>query len=215
MKISVLNSSVDHPINAWLSDWKARHEGSHEIEIVRSKLDLSYGELLFLISCVEIIGVQDRAKYAKTLVIHVSDLPIGRGWSPHIWQVVSGETELTVTLLEAEDNVDSGDIWHKLKIHVPPTALYNEINRRVFQAEVDLMDYAVENFATIEPKPQDSTIEPTYWPKRSPRDSELDISKTIDDLFNLIRVCDPNRFPAYFMKNGRKYLIKIEADDEC
>ena len=134
MKISVLNSSVDHPINAWLSDWKARHEGSHEIEIVRSKLDLSYGELLFLISCVEIIGVQDRAKYAKTLVIHVSDLPIGRGWSPHIWQVVSGETELTVTLLEAEDNVDSGDIWHKLKIHVPPTALYNEINRRVFQA---------------------------------------------------------------------------------
>lgn len=214
MKITVLNSSVDHPINAWLSDWKAKHENTHEIEIVRSKSELSGGELLFLISCVEIIGAQDRAKYAKTLVIHASDLPLGRGWSPHVWQVVNGETEVTVTLLEAEDKVDSGDIWQKLKIHVPPTALYDEINQRIFQAEVDLMDYAVNSFPAIEPKPQDSSIEPTYWPKRSPEDSELDTSKSIDDLFNLIRVCDPNRFPAYFIKGGRKYVLKLEADND-
>lgn len=213
MKITVLNSSVDHPINAWLSDWKAKHEDTHEIEIVRSKSELSGGELLFLISCVEIIGAQDRAKYAKTLVIHASDLPIGRGWSPHVWQVVSGETELTVTLLEATDKVDAGDIWHKLKIHVPPTALYDEINQGIFQTEIDLMDFAVANFTTIEPKPQDS-IEPTYWPKRSPKDSELDTSKSINELFNLIRVCDPNRFPAYFIKDGRKYVLKVEADNE-
>lgn len=214
MKITILNSSESHPINYWLKSWIEENSKEHEINLVRTKVELDGGDILFLISCSEIIKTQDRSKYQNTLVIHASDLPNGRGWSPHVWEIVNGAKEITVTLLEASDKVDSGDIWQKIKVKIPETALYDEINELLFGAELALMDYAVENFATIKTEQQSIELEPTYWPKRTPKDSELDITQSIDEQFNLIRVCDPKRFPAFFYRHGRKYLLKIEAVDE-
>ena len=48
-----------------------------------------------------------------TLVLHASDLPDGRGWSPHVWDVISGKSSLTLSLINAEDSVDTGHIWKK------------------------------------------------------------------------------------------------------
>jgi methionyl-tRNA formyltransferase len=214
VKITILNSSESHPINYWLKNWTEKNSKEHEINLVRTKEELDGGDILFLISCSEIIKAEDRAKYQRTLVIHASDLPKGRGWSPHVWEIVNGAKEITVTLLEASDKVDAGDIWQKVKVKIPETALYDEINGLLFTAELVLMDYAVENFATIKPEQQSLELETTYWPKRTPKDSELDIKKSIDEQFDLIRVCDPKRFPAFFYRNGKKYLLKIEAVDE-
>ena len=75
------------------------------------------------------------------------------------------------------------------------------------------MDYAVKNFYTVEPERQPD-IYTRPWPKRSPKDSLVDINQTIDSQFDLIRVCDPNRFPAYFYKNGVRFNIKIEKHHE-
>ena len=68
------------------------------------------GDILFLISCNEPISKDVRALFRATLVIHASDLPLGRGWSPHIWQVLEKKRFIKVTLLEAADLVDSGSI---------------------------------------------------------------------------------------------------------
>ncbi|WP_237262818.1 formyltransferase family protein [Thiomicrorhabdus immobilis] len=186
----------------------------HELTLVRQKNKLIGGDLLFLISCSEIINAVDREKFKHVLVIHASDLPKGRGWSPHIWEIVNGACEMTVSLLEADDAVDTGDIWHKLKLKIPSTALYDEINQLLFDAEIALMDYAVKNFGKVIPKPQGESVEPSYWSKRTPKDSELDIKGSIEEQFNLIRVCDPDRFPAFFYKDGKKFILKIEADNE-
>lgn len=214
MKITILNSSEKHPINLWLEKWIEINCLRHDIDLVRNKADLSKGDILFLISCSEIITSVDREKYKKTLVIHASDLPRGRGWSPHVWDVINGAKEITVTLLEAEDKVDSGDIWNKIKVLIPSTALWDEINTLVFDAELALMDFAVVNFHSITPQVQSQKVEPSYWPKRTPKDSEIDINKTISEQFDLIRVCDPSRFPAFFFKDGKKFSIKIEAINE-
>lgn len=209
MKMTVLCSDTLHPVNAHLQLWMARHQ-AHQIDLVRSKSDLSHGNLLFLISCSEIVSEADRQPYSKTLVIHASDLPNGRGWSPHIWEIIGGATTLTVTLLEAANKVDSGDIWKKIKINVSKDALWDEINQAVFDAELILMDFAVENFNAIQPQTQSTVIQPTYHPKRSPIDSKVDAKKSIEEQFDLIRVCDPDRFPAYFELHGKKYTIRLE-----
>jgi len=213
MKIAILNSSPDHPVNAWLEKWMEKTKANHEVNLYRSKSELQEGDILFLISCSEIISKDDRDKFKKTLVIHASDLPNGRGWSPHIWELINGARELTLTLLEAEDTVDSGDIWKKVKIAVPKIALYYEINELVFDAEIGLMDYAVENFSSVRPTKQ-LKGDATYWPKRTPKDSELNIQKTLDEQFDLIRVCDSERFPAFFYKDGKKFILKIEKINE-
>ena len=68
---------------------------------------------------------------------HASDLPKGRGWSPHIWQVLEGKQEIRVSLLEAEDAVDSGAIWHQNKLVIPQSALWDEVNEALFDAELN------------------------------------------------------------------------------
>ena len=40
-------------------------------------------------------------------MIHESDLPHGKGWSPIQWQILEGSDSITITLLDAEDKVDS------------------------------------------------------------------------------------------------------------
>ena len=43
---------------------------------------------------------------------------------------------------------------------------------------------------------------------------ELNVSKTIKEQFNLLRVCDNERYPAFFYLNNKKYIIKIYGDDK-
>jgi methionyl-tRNA formyltransferase len=209
MKISILCSSPEHPVNAWLEDWAAANRDRHEVEIIHAKRDASGGDLLFLVSCGEIINANDRARYTRSLVIHASDLPDGRGWSPHIWQIADGARELTVTLLEAEDKVDSGAIWKQERITIHPSWLYDEINVALFKAELDLMDFATANFDRVEPRRQVEKPH-KYYRKRTMDDSRIDPNRSIAEQFNLIRACDPVRFPAFFELNGRKYRLIVE-----
>jgi methionyl-tRNA formyltransferase len=209
MKISILCSSIGHPVNAWLEDWAAANRDRHEIEIIRNKRDASGGDLLFLVSCGEVVNAKVRSRYLRTLVIHASDLPDGRGWSPHVWQIADGASEITVTLLEAEDKVDSGAIWKQLRIAIDPSWLHDEINTALFQAELGLMDYATINFDGAEPRKQVDGPH-SYYRKRTPEDSRVNPELSIAEQFNLIRVCDPVRFPAFFELNGRKYRLIVE-----
>lgn len=210
MKISILCSDQAHPINVYLERWIALHEGIHDIELVRRKSALSGGEILFLISCSEMVTAIERKRYKATLVLHASDLPKGRGWSPHIWSILNGDTELTVTLLEADDKVDSGAIWMQKKVSVPPHALWDEINTVLFSAEVELMGAAIQELGAVKPRPQDPAIESSYYRRREPSDSEVDPARSLESQFDLIRVCDPDRFPAYFQLRGHRYKIVLE-----
>lgn len=210
MRISLLCSDETHPVNDYLRRWVTENGRAHQIELVRTKSDLSGGDILFLVSCSEIVTAADRTAYAASLVLHASDLPHGRGWSPHIWQLLDGAEEITLSLMEAEDKVDSGRIWKQARFSVPKHALWVEINAKLFKAEIELIDYAVREFGRITPWPQDSAIKPTYYPRRSPAESEIDPSQSLASQFNKIRVCDPNRFPAFFHLHGNKYKIVLE-----
>lgn len=184
------------------------------MELVRNKGDLSGGDILFLISCSEIVNKTDRSAYSVSLVIHASDLPNGRGWSPHIWQIIEGRSEITLSLLEAEDKVDSGRIWKKIKLKIPKYILWDEINALLFTGEIDLINYAVEKFDDVTPQQQDKNIEPSYYSKRTPLDSQIDPLASLESQFDKIRVCDPSRFPAFFELHGYRYTIKLEKVNE-
>lgn len=210
MKITLLCSNASHPVNAHLLRWIERNRGDHSISLVRAKEDLGGGDVLFMISCSEIISSLDRAAYRVSLVLHASDLPYGRGWSPHIWQIVGGAEVITLSLIEAEDSVDSGRIWHQVTLPISKHALWDEINEQLFSAEMALIDLAVEGFDTVIPVEQNHNIEPTYFPRRKPADSKIDPECSIASQFDLIRACDPIRFPAYFELYGHKYKLVLE-----
>ncbi len=214
MHITILCNDDKHPVNEYILKWMDRAHPSLSVELVRRKKDAQGGHILFLVSCSEVVTKRERARYGACLVLHASDLPEGRGWSPHIWQLSQGAEYLTLSLLEAEDTLDSGAIWKKTRIDIPKHSLWDEINDLLFKAEIDLIDFAIDNFGIVEPKNQIDTSQSQPLRKRTPSDSEIDPSKTISEQFDLIRVCDPNRFPAYFHHLGQRYKIKLEKIDD-
>ena len=212
-KITFIVSSESHPINAFISEWIHLNK-EHDAKIIRSPKEAKGGDICFLISCTEIVSKEIIQMYRYCLVIHASDLPLGRGWSPHIWNILNNENEITVSLLEASEKVDTGRIWKKLKYKIEKYFLYEEIISIVNKAHLELIDYAVNNQENIQPMEQDSNIKPTYFPKRTPEHSEIFIDRTLKEQFNLLRVCDNKRFPAFFKIHGHKYKILIEKYDD-
>ena len=51
--------------------------------------------------------------------------------------------------------------------------------------------------------------EATYYAKRCPKDSELDIDKSLRDQFNLLRIVDNDHYPAYFVYAEKKFVLQI------
>lgn len=213
MKISILCTDPGHPVIKSLQTWvEEMSSKGHSATLVFDKANLRGGDILFLVSCSQMIRDVERKKYEVTLVLHASDLPKGRGWSPHIWSILSGSNRITVSLLEADDPVDSGAIWLKTEFRLEGHELLPEINNKLFAAELFLMTQAVEQFEKITPIQQ--LGDPgSYLLKRSPADSRLDPNKTIAEQFNLLRVIDSQRYPAFFDYRGKRYLIRIEKDE--
>lgn len=213
MRIDVLCTDPEHPVVPTLATWVARQAAWHDARLIHDKSDFRDGDILFLVSCSQIIRATERAAYRHTMVLHASDLPEGRGWSPHIWDILAGKNELTLSLLVAEDAVDSGSIWAKRRFALPRHALYEEINAALFRAEADLMTHAIDLVkAGDRPVPQDGRL-PSYHPRRSPADSEVNPEKPLTELFNQLRVADPDRFPAFFRLHGCVYEICIRKRD--
>ncbi|MDP8568084.1 formyltransferase family protein [Methylophilus aquaticus] len=209
MKIAILCSDPLHPVMEHLIDWsKMQSSLGHEIIIVDNKSDLVSGDFLFLISCSQIIEKAILKNFKYSLVLHASDLPKGRGWSPYIWSILNGEHTITVSLLEVAEKVDTGRIWLKKQFALEGHELAAEINNLLFKTEVDLMSEAIENHYQIQPYEQRG--DPTYWVRRLPNDSRLDPNKTISEQIDLLRVADNNRYPCFFDHRGHRYLIKIE-----
>jgi methionyl-tRNA formyltransferase len=213
-EITIIVSSSKHPINAWIDSWVSLNFKHYNIDFIRNSSEAKGGDLCFLISCNEIIQPSIVEKYKKVLLIHASDLPSGRGWSPHIWTILEGGEEISISLLEASEKIDRGDIWHKLHYEVPKYFLYNDIINIINSSHIELINFAIKNFNTIKPSPQDTSVKPTYYRKRSQKDSKISETKSISEQFDNIRICDYERFPAFFELYGKKFKIKIEHYDE-
>lgn len=208
MTVHVL-SPEEHPVSAWLKRWIGLHPGAR---LKRSAKELSGGDFLFIISWGKIIPSEIRNQYRHSLVIHASDLPKDRGWSPHIWTILEGGNKITVSLLECEDPVDSGDIWHQEHVRLSGTETFDEINALLFDSELRLMDWALENCDTSQSRSQEG--EPSYRRKRTSADSQISPDHSIAEIFDLLRVCDPERYPAFFEHRGSKYALSIQRLSE-
>ena len=207
--ITIVCSDLLHPIYPLLKEWATKNSTFLNILIVNNSVDIvDGGDFLFLISCHEIIPSSLRIRFKYILVVHASDLPAGRGMSPHIWQILEGKKELIITLLDAADQLDAGDIWMQECVYIPSTALHDEINHIIFMSEIRLIEWALVNCETKSAYPQKGAS--SYYRKRTHQDSQIGIDATFKEAFNLLRVADPVRFPAFIEYEGVRFKIILE-----
>ena len=168
--------------------------------------DVSEGDVLVLLSCEKLFKGLHLNKY--NLVVHESLLPEGKGWSPLTWQILEGKSEIPVTLFEAEERVDSGLIYGVEYIRLEGHELINEIRSLQAASTFSLLDKFIADYPNNLGVKQ--TGNSTFYPRRTAQDSELKINSTLKEQFNLLRVCDNERYPAFFIVEGIKYYLKIE-----
>lgn len=139
---------------------------------------------------------------------HETDLPRGRGCAPLQWTVLNGEEDLTVSFFELAEKVDTGRILGKASAPLKRTMLLEEMREMAAALYCELLDRCLMPFLSGVLKPQAQTGEPSRYRKRGPADSRLDPDKSLRELWDLLRVCDNEAFPAWFEIDGEKFLLR-------
>lgn len=183
----------------------------HKVNLVSSKNEIKSGDIAFFLSCFEIIKGEKLELNRNNIVVHASKLPHGKGWSPMSWQILEGKNVVPITLFEATECVDAGDIYIQDEIILAGSELLDEWQHKLGKKIIEMSIKYVKNYNQICPQAQ-TGIE-TFYNKRTSKDSELNIDKTIKEQFNLLRVVDNDNYPAFFELNGQKYKLKIEKYD--
>jgi len=164
-------------------------------------------DIVFLLGYTKILPNKFLQRNKLTLVVHESDLPKGKGFAPIQWQLLEGQSEIKVSLIEATDNVDSGDIFLQSIITFDGTELYEEIREKQAIATINIISEFLKLYPNITRTKQVGNE--TFYPKRKSADGELDISKTLQENFNLLRVGNNDAWPSFFYFKGVKYVLKI------
>lgn len=203
---SDINSWINEYIPEILLQWLLL---GHQCIWTHDAKNLSEGDICFYLSFSKIVGKEARSKYRNNLVVHESDLPSGKGWSPLTWQVLEGKSCIPVTLLEAEDSVDSGSVYAQKWITLEGHELIDEIRRKQATATNEICQWFVDEYPKTAEKGRAQQGTESYYNRRRPNDSELNHNKSLTEQFNLFRVVDNDRYPAYFIYKNHKYIVRI------
>ena len=141
------------------------------------------------------------------LVIHESDLPLGKGFAPVQWQILEGKRELPICLLEATERVDSGDIVFKSSFNLSGYELYEDVRSMQAQAIFNVISEFLKIYPNFTRTKQ--TGEESYYPRRLAKDGKLNIDKSLRDQFNLLRIGNNEDWPSFFFVDDQKYILKI------
>ncbi|MBF0328715.1 MAG: methionyl-tRNA formyltransferase [Nitrospirae bacterium] len=210
MHITILSDS-----DSWIGEYipelaNKLVKDNHSVSIVHNSNEILPGDIAFFLSCGQIVSREVLSRNRHNLVIHESDLPSGKGWAPLTWQILEGKSEIPVCLLEASEYVDSGKIYIKDVMKFNGTELAGELRRIQAETTIRMCIRFINEYPGIVEKGVEQYGESTFYKKRSKKDSKLNPDKTIKEQFNLFRVADNERYPAFFEIEGEIYLLKIE-----
>lgn len=166
-------------------------------------------EIVFILSYHRIIKNEYLKKHKHNIVIHESDLPKGKGWAPMFWQIVEGKNEIPFTMFEASEGVDNGDIYMQEILILSGYELNEELREKQANLILRMCLEFLNNYDKYK-IPKKQIGEDSFYEKRTSKDSRLDITKSIKEQFNLLRIVNNEEYPAFFEIDGHKYKLTIE-----
>jgi methionyl-tRNA formyltransferase len=133
----------------------------------------------------------------ECIVFHMTDLPYGRGGSPLQNLILNGHDNTKISALKVESGIDTGDIYIKKELILNGSA--QEIYQRANEA---IRDMIVEIVKT-NPSPIKQTGEPTFFKRRKPFMSNLKEAKSLDEVYDFIRMLDADGYPHAFLETEK------------
>ncbi len=155
-----------------------------------------------------------------TLCYHPSLLPRHRGASAINWAIIQGDTRTGLTIFWADKGIDTGPILLQKKVEINPdettgSLYFNTLFPMGVEAMVEAVDLVKKDSA---PRILQDESQATYEPPCDDRIASINFAKPVNQIYNLIRGCDPQP-GAYIAFKGqkirffeaRKKLLSVDA----
>lgn len=154
----------------------------------------------------------ERSRYG-VVMFHETPLPEGRGFAPLQWTIENARPNLTVTAFLADAGTDSGPIVCQHHEAVAPADGLGELEEKRARGIRACLGVIVAELrlGVLVSRPQSGAA--SLSPRRTPADSRLDITRPLIDLWQQIRIADNDRFPAFFIHEGRRVTLRYRIED--
>ncbi len=135
---------------------------------------------------------------------HAGPVPQYRGGSPINWQIINGDKEIGLTLMEVDKGIDTGPVLAEARFCLPKdwtVKKVHDIANQIFpQMVLDCLDKKPM------PVPQPETDD--YMPQRNDEMGELDLNQSSEQAYNFIRALTKPYPGAWIrMADGKKLRI--------
>ncbi len=152
-----------------------------------------------------------------TICYHPSLLPRHRGASGINWAIIQGDTRTGLTVFWADKGIDTGPILLQKEVEIGPedttgTLYFNALFPMGIEAIIEAVELIKEGRAPRIPQDESKA---SYEPPCDDRVASVDFEKPINEIYNLIRGCDPQpgAYTSFKGKKVRFYDTKMELSE--
>ena len=164
-------------------------------------------DIVIILGYTKIIDPEILSKNKLNIIVHPSKLPADKGFAPIAYQVLRNQKNIYFSIIKLEKKVDSGDIIFQKKVSLRGTELSSELREVQAHETIKILKKFLRKYPRMRFKKQNGKS--SFNKRRTKKDSEININKSIKSQFNLLRICDNNKYPAFFKYRNTKYVIKI------
>ena len=145
------------------------------------------------------------------VLFHSSSLPAGRGFSPIYNTIARGLDRYVVSGILVAPGIDEGDILVQASFAMRPEYIASDLRRWDAEISLILTRTLLERSVHTGLNGRKQTGVASWWPRRKPEDSEVDIKLPFERIISHLRACE-ERHPAFFMYDGVRYIVSVRPE---
>ncbi len=206
-KVTFLFDHTNNWIREYINPETFVNSKKYNFSFTENYKEIKNQTIVFILSYTKILKKDFLKSNDLNLVIHASKLPKGKGFSPVQWQILDGLNNIPITLIEANEKVDSGAVLISDNFKLNGYELYDEIREKQAKATIKI----IKNFLNIFPNYSKTCQKgkETIYRRRNLNDGKLNLNLSLRKQFNHLRIANNDEWPSYFIINKKKYIIKI------
>jgi len=197
--------------NLWfekqLKNYDFRLNNKYIFKISKNPNNIKNQNIVFPLSYTRILPESFLQKNELVLIAHPSKLPKDKGFAPLQYQILRNKNKVYISLIKAAKAVDAGPIYLQNSFVLNGTELSDEIRNIQGIQFLNIIKKFLIKYPKVKSKKQIG--KGNFNKRRYPKDSQLDINKTIKQQFNHLRINDNELYPSFFYYKGQKYIIKV------
>lgn len=149
------------------------------------------------------------------LNVHASLLPKYRGAAPINWAVIRGEDKTGVSVQRMGEELDAGALLGQKEVDIKARETAGELHDRLAPIGAELLVKVLERMSRqdgLQPKSQDG--EPSYAPRLSRKEGDVDWSSAAEDIKNWVRGVTPwpGALTELQTRGGKEKIVLLRVD---